>query len=301
MKEMNFEEFVEHVGATVKGYLPEEYMDAVVDVRQVLKNNDTQLHGMCIRKPGETVSPTIYLDSFYKKYENGDNLTDIVKEIAKLRAENHDGNNFDSDMLDDFEQIKHMIMPRLVNAGWNEESLKDRPHILIEDLAVIFAIIVDDFVGGNASITISNFLAAKWDVSTEELYEIALSNLETAKDENFQTMATVLAEIMGMSEEEFNQNMPLDEGLHVLTNNKRVHGAVEVLNKQVMESIREQMGTDFYIVPSSVHEVLIVPVDGMEVADLNGLICSVNATEVEAGDRLSDHAYIYTSEGLKVA
>ena len=98
-----------------------------------------------------------------------------------------------------------------------------------------------------------------------------------------------------------NDMVPTDDKLFVLTNNQKLNGAAALLDEKMMEQIAERVGNDFYILPSSVHEVLIVPKEaGMDFKDLEAMVQEVNATQVAPQDKLSDHVYQYDNETREV-
>ncbi|MBR3736039.1 MAG: hypothetical protein IKN07_09160, partial [Lachnospiraceae bacterium] len=68
---MNFEEFTQYVKDNIKDFLPEKYADAEVDLQEIMKNNDEKLTGLVIRTEDSNITPTIYLNQYFKEYENG--------------------------------------------------------------------------------------------------------------------------------------------------------------------------------------------------------------------------------------
>lgn len=138
-------------------------------------------------------------------------------------------------------------------------------------------------------------------VDTQMLHEIAIHNL--AKSEIvFKSMKDALMEIMfpdGVPEED-----PLAEILsaedeipmYVLSNAEKLNGAASVLDKDTMETISEMLGGDFVVIPSSIHEVIILPMDdNVDKDELEGIIREVNTGQVAPEERLSYHAYQYDS------
>lgn len=93
------------------------------------------------------------------------------------------------------------------------------------------------------------------------------------------------------------QMMPdIPDTMYVLTNNTKVNGAAAILNDDIRQEIAEKVG-DFYMLPSSIHETLIIPKDaGMEFKELEQMVQEVNQTQVAPGERLSDHVYEYDAK-----
>lgn len=308
MDMFNYDEFKQAVAENIKDYLPAKYEDSHVEVKDVIKNNNTVFDGLVVTSPDSNVSPTIYLNHYYEQYKNGKDIDDVIGDIADVYIENAVDRRLDISGIIDFESAKEHIVPRIVNAEENRELLADRPHQLMDDLAVTYHIQLNQ--EGTASIAVTDKLMEMYDISVEELHEIAVANLEEQMPTSFRSMADVMKEMffrealkeldgdreaaMSMAEEML---PPGDDGLmYVLSNEQRLNGAAVALNEKAMEMVREQIGGDFFVLPSSLHELLIVPKSaGMELSELESMVREVNATQVEPDEKLSDHVYAYDS------
>lgn len=296
---MKFENFTKEVVDKVKEFLPEAYADADVSLQLVNKNNGLKLTGLTIRSVDSNISPTIYLEKYYEDYVSGEDISEILSKIAKIRVEN-EVTCFETDLVANFETARERIVPRLINAEMNKDILAIKPHKIIADLAVIYTIQIDSDFEGSASVTITKDILKLWGISVDELHEVAISNLKKELPTTFKGMSEVMSEMMGMSLEDM--GMPEEEQMYVLTNEKKMYGAAALLDVDMMSHIVEQV-SDFFILPSSTHEVLIVPAKpGMDVKELEKMVKEVNETQVAIEDRLSDSVYTYSlEEGLKVA
>lgn len=310
MNEMNFEEFKKAIADNVKDYLPAKFEESDVLIKSVLKNNDTVLDGLTIVDPDTNVSPTIYLNQFYEEYKNGKNMNDIIGDIADVYIANTVDKQMDVSIVTDFEKAKGNILPRLVNAEENQELLAQRPHMIMDDLAVTYHLEMGKSDNGNMSVAITNAILDMYGISQEELHDLAVANLEEKMPATFQGMSEVVKEMMLpqiMSDLDLSKEAALDyieqmipdgnEQMYVLSNDSRLHGAATVLNEKAMEDIAEKVGGDFFILPSSIHELLVVPKqDGMELSDLEAMVQEVNATQVAPEEKLSDHVYEYDAK-----
>lgn len=298
---MDFDEFKEKVKDNIKNYLPMQYEKANVSLQSVVKNNDVQLTGLMIRLEENNIAPFIYLDHYYEQYQNGMELPDIMKDIAELRVSSEQSVKLDISRITDFNQVKDNIICKLINGDMNEEYLADKPYTQIEDMAVIYVIDLGSGAEGHMSSPITYDLMKRYGVDTQMLHEIAIHNL--AKSEIvFKSMKDALMEIMfpdGVPEED-----PLAEILsaedeipmYVLSNAEKLNGAASVLDKDTMETISEMLGGDFVVIPSSIHEVIILPMDdNVDKDELEGIIREVNTGQVAPEERLSYHAYQYDS------
>lgn len=313
MSKLTFDEFKETVKNEVKEFLPENFHTADIKLKVFEKNNNVRLTGLIIESACN-MSPTIYIDNFYKKYQDGTDINIILQEIAKIRMEYDVTDDFDVTTVTDFNKCRNKIMPRLIGAEENSEILKVRPHIRIEDLAVTFCIDLGENKDGLMSVPVQFELMETWNVTADQLYEIALENLTKAdigvftpmREILFAGMLSELKEICHGDEEEarrkLDQMIP-DNNLWVLTNKRRVNGANMLLDRSVMEDVIKEVGTDFFILPSSIHECIILPTDsGMDSQQLEAMVCEVNETQVEKEERLSNSVYRYTLEnGITLA
>ena len=300
MDKMKFEEFTDVVTEKIRGYLPKgkfAYEDIIV--RRVKKNNDMQLTGLVIKSMDNGICPAIYLEQFFEKYQEGEKMEKILEEIAEMRMRGDLMDSFDVSRITDFEKVKDNIVPRLVSRTWNEGRLQDKPYTEIADLAVTYHILVDNDGVGNASTVINNKIMDLWDIDINKIHELAVKNMARLLPSTFQPMYSFLvSEFDCMSEEDIGSMVPQEELMFVLTNNQKLNGAAAVLDKDIMNMVVEKMGEDFYILPSSVHELIIVRADmGAGVEALNKMVCEVNGSQVAWEEQLSDHVYRYTLEG----
>lgn len=305
MERMTFEEFKNEVVARIKEFLPESFADAEVSLKEVKKNNDLKLTGLVIVSSETNICPTIYLESFYEEYETGADMSEILDRIAEFRMNQDVSEPFDITQITDFEQVKGKLIPRLVNAAMNADLLEERPHKLIADLAVTYCAMLGQFSGRTASVPISNEFMEMWGISVDELHDIAVSNMPNLVPSTFKGLTEAMAESMGVSLEEMQMMgipiMPTEEEfVYVLSNEVKVCGASALFDVKMMEEITEKIG-DFYILPSSVHEVLLVPMEAKLAEELECMVREVNATQVSPEERLSDNIYTYSlEEGLRI-
>lgn len=312
MSKMKFDEFKDAVVGKIREYLPETFANANVRLQVVTKNNDLQLTGLTIKAGNSNIAPTIYLEQFFDAYEKGEDINVILQRIAETRISHEFRDKFDTESITDLGRCKDNIVPRLIGRAWNTELLRSRPHKLVADLAVTYCIHLGEDRDGTMSVPISNELLASWNISVNELHDIAIGNMDKVTPPVFSSMSSVIGSLLlddmpgDMTEEEkkamLSEFVFADDAMFVLTNTQKLNGAAEVLNRDVMERIIGQIGKDFFILPSSIHEVLIVPATpDMEVSMLENMVREVNQTQVSPEDRLSDNVYVYTKDGLTLA
>lgn len=282
-----------------------------VSIHEVLKNNDTHLTGLTIRTEESNVAPTIYLEGSFERYKAGDVAVPvIVSEILSVYESHKTTMSFDASLVTDFSACKERICYKLVNADRNRELLADAPYIIVcDDLAVLFYILVSNDGEGTATITVRNNMTDLWGVEEDELFKIALLNTQRLFRGSVMSMASVMMDLLSdrMDDEYSSEffDMVVSEDMvpmYVCSNSQKVNGAGVILYKDLLKQFAEKTGSDFYILPSSIHETLLVPVsDQMEVEALRSMVREVNATQVAPEEVLSDNVYIYRREDDKIS
>lgn len=299
MEKMSFDVFAKAVVEKIREYLPESFANASVELQTVVKNNDLKLTGLTIRCADSNISPTIYLEQFFEKYQAGEDMNEVLETIADLRLRNELRETFDVGQITDFDRVREKIVPRLIGKEWNRELLAIRPHKIIADLAVTYHIMMGHDFSGIASAPITNALMESWGVDVDTLHDMAIQNMQKLLPSTFQTMSSVLASMMGADAEELLSAMPpADEAMFILSNEQKVNGAAALLDKEIMKTVIERIGKEFFVLPSSIHECIIVPATAdMDVSTLVSMVRDVNQSQVAPDERLSDSVYVYTEDG----
>jgi hypothetical protein len=188
----------------------------------------------------------------------------------------------------------------------NTELLAGRPHKVIEDLAVTYHVLVNNIEDATASVAVTNDIMERWGVSVDELNEAAIANIPVLQRSTFQSMSEVLFESMGSeflrdfdgdeerAKEVFDEFLPASN-MYVLSTVHKSYGAAALLDKNMMAHIYEKFDGKFFIIPSSVCEVLIVS-DEFDSESLTSMIQDVNKSTVDLADQLSSHPYRYDLE-----
>ena len=295
---MKFQEFLEVIVKKVKEHLENAQK---VEIQQVRKNNDVLLHGLTIHSAQTNIIPTIYMEPFYELYRKGIGLDAVTEKICKVYKESLPRENINMDFFKDFEKVKDRIVYRLIHAGRNKELLDEIPHIPFWDLAICFSYSFWSEELGDGMILIRNEHMESWKVNYSQLMRLAEKNTPRLFPVSFYGMNEVLKQLqleIDLSEE-------IEEQLYVLTNQQKTHGAAVILYPQTLIQIAKQLESDFYILPSSIHEVLVLKADRIEdrkaeAQILHEMIAEVNHIELGAEEVLSDYPYFYDSKERKL-
>ena len=294
----------------IKVGFEEAHPECSVMVHKVTKNNDLVLTGISIRSREVNIAPTIYMDDYYNDYKNGRPVMDIIAEIENIYNTYKLEHNFNVNSITDFNHVQGKICYKLVNKDKNKELLSDAPYIQFHDLAVVFYVVVSEDSDRTGTITVRNNLMEMWgNPDINELYRIAKNNTQKRYKGSVFNMIEIMGEIISHNvdniepnivDDFFEMNFTYEDNMipmFVATNNKKVNGAGVILYEGLLKTFAEKIGSDFYILPSSIHEVIFVPANGdMDVRYLIQMVKEVNATEVSPSEVLSDNVYKYHAD-----
>lgn len=298
---MNFTSFTQAVLNNLQEMLGENYS---VFSQNVTKNNGVELTGVIAKRKGCNASPTIYINEFYHEGM----VEQEIRQIADILYDDFQAAEFEDDVdLSDFitfETAKKKLVFKLVHGEQNRELLKLIPHRLFHNLAIVFYYTVQEApFYGNAAILVYNTHMLRWGTDAEELYRIAMENTPVLFPSVIDSMQEVMRGILeeGLQEELKEEFPPAGQireemkmPMYVLTNRQKLYGAACMLYPGVLKAFGEQTGQDFYVLPSSVHEVILVPAGaGTDEASLREIVTEINRTQVAEDEVLADSIYYY--------
>lgn len=289
---MTKRQFMEQVTDKLKELYEESDYEISCDV--FTKNNDTPRHGIVIQRKEEFISPTIYVDSYYKDYVNKKlTLTEVAEQImAALRNVREHASRYQSFSVD-YDSCKENIVYRLISLEKNEKLLQEVPYIPFLNLAVTFSIVCSLSEQGLETLRVTNELMDKWQVTTGELVRLAEENTPRLFPLKIDSMENVLFTYLGLEGGLFSENA--DYGpLLILTNESGVNGASVLLYQNVIHDMAEKYNSNLYILPSSIHEIIVVPNENSgSLSELSELVKDINQKHVSEEEVLSDNAYYY--------
>lgn len=288
---MNYQQFVIVVKETVALSL----VDGMnLQIHTTLKNNGKERVGLTISDKHINISPTIYLEEYYKQFQNGYSIEKIAESILDVYHEIKFEHTWQVHTVKDFAIIQSKIVYKLIHAPKNEILLQTIPHIPYLDFAIVFYILFDVDESGTATIPITNELLQLWNTNLYEIHRIAIQNSPKLLPVTFKPMRVVIEELLGNPCE---TTVLEDDIMFVLTNPLRSFGAACILYDGVLEKIGKQLEENYYILPSSIHEIIIVPESKSPTREnLNDMVVEINETQVDVEEVLSDHVYYYDCE-----
>lgn len=263
--------------------------DVQIQLHRITKNNSVILDGMSICREGSGIAPAIYLNDFYRDYQNGAEMPEILNTIEKIYEKSLQNISFNGEFYTDFENVRNHLACRIINRERNMELLKKIPHRDFLDLAIVVYYHFENEQMGTGTILVYDSHMENWQTDAQELLEIARENTRRLLPEEFVSIRQLLEKYHVISEEDAQENC-----MYVLTNPGNYFGAVYMIYDSILEKIGQKLGTDFWILPSSIHECMIVSAEiGMTKQELEEMVREINHNEVDEEDFLSDHVYLY--------
>lgn len=277
--------------------------DVEVENRLVDKVNETY-DAFTIKHTGSDVGVNISVTEAYSAYARDEaEIKTIANAMVNRTVEALLNAPVISDGINDiqnYDVMKNKLVMEVVSAETNAELLETVPHKDIEDMAVIYRFDVKDIVGEGATVIVTNKMLDNYGITPDQLHEDAVKNAPEIRPIVIQGMAEVLAKQMGVEDMEMlGLNIPPEqEQIFVASVPDNVHGAGILAYEDFMDKASERVGNQsFFILPSSIHELLIVPDNGMmDLHSLEQMVREVNATTVDPSEKLTDNVYHYDAQ-----
>lgn len=299
---MDYEIFKEVVVEKLPSFLPGELRGREVMIQSVDKINQT-VDGLILKMDGENekVSPTIYLNDMYEHYKQFGDLQLTLETVgdAMLRAmekgiQVQNGLNFDNP--------EEKIVFQLINTEQNRDMLEHVPHREWKDLSIIYRMVTNVDKDGIESAVVRDGLAEKLGFTEEQLFNFAVENTRKIFPPTVRSMNDVMREIfladgmpLEVAEMMFSE-VPADKMMYVISNEKGINGAISMLYEDQLHALAEQLDTDLYILPSSIHETIAVSVDMGDPEELAQMVSEINMDQVSLQERLSNQVYHYDKD-----
>lgn len=294
---MNYEAFKEELKSTL-----ERHTTTKMKLIEVDKNNGITREALVFYEEEHSAAPTIYLKELYQNYKNGMKLEDIVKQILELQ-QRANKLHFDALLFTDFERAKERIFPKIINFERNIPLLNQVPHKRMLDLAVVFyyAVPQTSALPEKGSILIKSTHLGLWNISIDELYDTALKNAMEKEHISIKSMQQIVAELFGMEEVEMS-DLCNEPEMFVLSNESHMYGAAAMLQQTVLKEFAEEKKKDVFILPSSIHELILIPMEEeLDAKGLKDMVSHVNLTTVAAEEQLSNQIYYFHRVSQKLS
>ena len=294
---MTYDDFLERMKQDLEDRfqdLPETGPDIRMDFQEVRKVQGESYRGIAVSDGDSPVKAVFNLESSYQMVESGrpygevlqQTAEDILQAIEKPPA-------FRLADLTDYDAVRSSLMMELIPQKGNEDMLAGMPHQKVEDLALIYRVDMEQISGDHMSMMITDQNLKAFGITAGQLHQDAMENAPLSHPPVLKSLREVLAGLgMGGMEPS-----PGEPDIMVATTEDAVMGASVIQYPGFLEQAAEKIGGDFFVLPSSIHEVLLVPDDGVaDYHELETMVRGINKAQVAPKERLSDHVYHYDQD-----
>lgn len=292
---MNYDVFVSTVKREVERRMEK---NITLKVCHAVKNNNTKKTGLAFLMDEQALSPTIYLEEYFELFESGEELGHVVERVITLFQEIQYGPSWSGEDISNYSAIKDLIACRLVNADKNADLLEEVPHQPYLDLAIVYYLLLEVSRHGTATMLIRREHLVMWEIDEELLAEQASLNMPRLLPVELKGIEMVISELAAEEQEllppEYEQT---EDKMYVLSNEIRSFGASAILYPGQLEAVAALLGEAYYVLPSSIHEVIIVPESGsMPTVQMEAMVTEINQTQVDEEEVLSNRVYYYDNK-----
>lgn len=306
---MEFNQFVDEVKGGIKQFLPIEYEDAQVRIEEIKKLNENYL-GITVLKENQVIAPTFNLNQLYEMFQSDpqNSLENILRNITEVVLDAPE--QFDLNSITEYENVKDKLFIRVSSAERNEEILQKIPHQRKEDLAITYHLAINVNDVGRGSTTITNDILKHYGISEEQLHADAMKNSPKIMPLHVDAMKNVIKQIIGGDnkllmqdkgfkdmEEVISEGLKEGEPMFVITNQQTMDGASAIFYPGVMKQLGECFQGEFFILPSSIHETIVLPDKGdFDYLSLKSIVQEINSNQVLKEEQLTSDVYHYDAK-----
>lgn len=277
--------------------LQEDLQEALSGSAVTVKETDVQkvqgesYHGLQFRQDGSNVGFNMDMHNFFEEMENGIPYHEVMldaRDAANVALDRALALEADGRKLNNYDLMKQSLIVQLVSTEKNREMLDRIPHREMEDMSIIYRFDLGETADGNASILLTNQMLQNYGITEEQLHQDAMTYAPLLHPVSIRSLNSVL---FGVPEEPDGPAMPY------VASNEHALGAGVITYPDFMDQAADKLGGSFYILPSSIHEVLLMQEQpDMDVNALMSMVRQVNATQVAPEDQLTDNVYHYDAD-----
>ena len=261
-------------------FSPDEYEIKVQEVKKITGSYEGIMFVQNGKQYGVCVNPV----DLYARHLSGTSIETLINEIQmqselpvyKKKLEG----------ITDYSNIRERLFIRVSNAEINQKVLAEVPHQRQGEFAITAHIAMVDTPFSLGSIMISNDMLETYGISEAQLFEDAFDN----------SPKLFAPDVVGYSSDPEGEKK-----MYLVTNSRRLNGAAVMFYDGFLEKLAKQIGSDFFVIPSSIHEMIIWPyVHDIQYSDLEKTLKLGNRDFMSPGEALSEHIYYVSPERLQL-
>ncbi|MCD7818378.1 MAG: DUF5688 family protein [Lachnospiraceae bacterium] len=294
---VNFDQFKNEFKGTVDKLMGNTGCSQIITVK---KTNRGPVQALIVIQSQGKISPVFYIDEVFQEYQQGISIQQLAEKAVSVQMENQAA-LLDINVFLDYEKAREQIFCRIIGTIQNQEYLENIPHTDFLDMSVTYHYVIND----RYSILINNEHIQQWGISDRHLHETACRNMRRRKPYRLASMAGILKDALHLPIGSEAVGKPEEAGpeMYVLTNDQMDHAAVNIIFGDVLSEIAAKIGGDFYLLPSSIHECIVLPVSsaaGGEAESLKSIVSEINENYVDAAEVLTSSVYRYICSNEKL-
>lgn len=269
-----------------------------LSLTKITKINNVVKEAVTFKGECGTTLPVFYIQDCYEYYQENQDMEECISAIMDLLRALP---SFDKEILSmPWSDVRSKLQVQLINREWNKVLLKDTPFLNVCDLAIVCRVVLQENDEGRVSFLVKNSMLEYWGIEKKQLWETAFVNLRNGAYQ-IQAKENILPEIYTAAEETAVDKDDDVMMLYILSNKYYIDGAAGMLRTDILQNLSEKLQTDLYILPSSLHEVILIPVSQqIDVGELRQMVKNVNRGLVEQEERLSDTVYCFHRASGKI-
>lgn len=301
---MTENEFYEKLKETIQ----EKMGDIPVELLKSVKNNNITHTSILIGQKDREVTPSIHLESMYQHYKNGWGMEQAAGFVIQAwQAYQNQKPDLPISEFLDWREAKEKIYFRLFSARCNPHYIREGICRDFLDMVLVAYYHAGDTDSGIMGIRITKELAEKqWHISGEEICRMAEINSPRLFPPQIKRLDSILLAYLerglgkGIVPQDIREVLEQNP-MYILQNEQRINGAAVMAYEGLLTRIYEKLGGGFYIIPSSIHELLLMP-DTKRINEemVRKTIFQINREHVEPEERLSDSLYHYDGQKLSI-
>ena len=290
-------EFYEEIINAIREEIPEEIRDMMeVDIREIVKANDTVLHGVVIKAPEQDIVLTIYIEDCIKQLPEDFAMKNLAEAIISIyQVGMREAPAVESLSLE-FDDIKDKLVVQLAEVERNKDRLRELAYKPLDNGMVMLAYVVVQGERGNMRFAVTKEIAKGQNYDIEKMFETAMKNNEPVLvDTKDVILSDGVKNVQNLFDKELSGKLP--DSMYTLTNSSTNLGAATLYYPDVQKRIADMLQNSYYVLPSSIHEVMILPCSVNDNPEfLRKMVREANETVVNPQEVLSDRVFMYDRE-----
>ena len=295
---MNYEEFKTELMEAIRDELSMTDLEGVTLKQETIEAPFGPSDRLVVGHEDTNIAMAFKLQNMYEDLDSGAmDFNEIVDRATNTIVENFEGmvekERMVKDVVFDFDKAKDHMLLRMVPG--DSPILDDCPHKKIGDMAVVVQVVFEDFAdpGSRSTAVVRTEMMDAMGIDEDKLFNTARDN---APEKDAITVKSIVGALAGMIPEDAIDEVPADRMLYVVSVESGLHGAAAIAYPDFHDKVSEKVSGNFYVIPSSVNEVLIISDKAADARGLNDMIREVNSTMVSPEERLSDQCLHYDAK-----